>query len=728
MTHQHRTRFIVHTGTTSLAILLALGAPAASAAPSPSNTVTGSASATPSASVTATEHSSESASPETESSMSSSATTSSAPQGTKTSTAEPTSTLERALKSPIHSSAAAQSSSPTPTPTVSASASVSATPNASSQPTNSPKPTSTASQSATSTASASTSATPTPSANAASIFALQGATAVRPGESWSASIANIADQQQVAVQLIAADGSKNSTIDCAVENQPHTATVSCKVPASQKAGKYTVQITTLDQQGQPVVKDGKELIDSTHSVYIADVDQNYNPQVLAQYPVTAAGYVMPIAGGGYEPNSRITLRATSPTGEQLAGITFTPWVDNGVPSVEDLNHAKDTLTVTTDDQGTFKAYVLTNPYMSSSSVKIIAEDTKNNISAIDTLGVLGESVAELFTSVDSIVAGENQTLTVTGKKFAPSYANYPVALQLVRDGQVVTEQSIELSKPTGQDLWSSFDGVTLSDTQKLEAGEYSLQAVVPEDPSIPQEFRGRLLARKTFTVTAPNAQPSATAQPTVPVPSPSASTPAEPEPSASVTSAAPEPVASATAKESAQPAQTTVPEPQQSAEASEPVATAEATPTAQQPQPTASASEPAELKRSQQPIMQTAPLIKQEKKPEATESALDQNPTWIQASSIKAEDPRVEKEINQQLKSSVLSAQGSKNAQGRFDPSNGDTLPGGVNAAHNASAVVNLNKSTPWWPIVLLLVVALMIGAVTGMFISRSAKSQDDES
>lgn len=712
MTSHSRPRFVINTGTASLALLLAVSAPSAMAAPSTSASPSASTSASPNASASETAQPSPTPTSAATTTVTSSTTASEAPTPSPAavpSSPTPTSTLEKASKAPASSATAASPSSST-TP-----ASPSATPTASSTP-----------QQNKTSAPVVPGNSPTPSPTAVSPVQLVAATAARPGQTYQGEISGIPEKQHIAVSLISPNGAKEDALPCTVDGQTPSATFKCEIPQNQKNGKYALHIAFLDEQNKPVQNNGQPVIDTSHTVYIADVDKDYNPQILAQYPVTAAGYVMPIAGGGYEPNSTVTISALNETGQKIPGVTFTHWVDNGTPSTDDLSGAQDTLTVQTDATGAFKAYVITSPYMSSASVKITAEDAKNKISVADTLGILGESAAELSTSVDSIVAGDNQTVSISGTKFAPSYANYPVTLQLVQNGKVITDEPIELSGPSGDNLWSSFDAVALTDTASLEAGSYTLQAVVPNDSNVPAEYRGRLLAQKAFTVTAPVLTPPTTSTPTDPVtpqPSPVETTSAPvPEPTSSPVSDQPVPTASAqptagTPAETSEPAQ---PSPTASASAARPAETAEPVPE--------NRSEPAVLERSNTPVVKTVPLIKQEKKPEATESALDQNPTWIQASSIKAEDPRVQKEPNQQLKSSVLNAQGSKNAEGRFDPTNGSSLPGATDAANNASAVVNLNKSVPWWPILLLLVVALIIGTLTGMFISRTAKNQDGES
>lgn len=728
MTSHSLSRFVINTGTASLALLLAVGAPSALAEPSSSASVSSTSSPSASASQTPAPSESptvsESASAPPSASAKESATQTPAPA--VPSSPQPTSTLEKASKAPATSAAASASSAPATAPSSAAS---------------SPSATPTSSGKASAVSSSPTQQnTPVPSAaqekdtqQEQPKVQVQADTAVRPGETYQGTILQIPEKQHVTLRLLSPAGTTEDALPCTVQGQGSSATFNCEIPKNLKSGKYTLEIAFLDEQNQPVQNNGQPVIDTSHRVYIADVDKNYNPQILAQYPVTAAGYVMPIAGGGYEPNSTVTISALDDAGQQIPGVSFTGWVENGVPSTEALAGAQDTLTVQTDANGAFKAYVVTNPYMSSSSVKITATDTKNKISSTDALGILGESVAELSTSVESIVAGDNQPVTISGSKFAPSYTNYPVLLQLVRDGQVITDEKVELAGPSGDNLWSSFDAVTLTDTASLEAGEYSLQAVVPNDGSIPVEFRGRVLASKALTVTAPVVNPSPTASPSESAsPEPSSPATGEPQPTASgepspaqpaepVATDKPEPVASA---ETSEPAQQ--PQPQEPTPTSAAPTPSESTVTAEPEAP--ASSEPAVLERSNTPVMETVPLLKQEKKPEATESALNQNPTWIQASSIKAEDPRVEKEPNQQLKSSVLNAQGSKNAQGRFDPTNGSSLPGATDAANNASAVVNLNKSLPWWPILLLLVVALLIGTVTGMFISRTSKNQDDAS
>ncbi|MFW0111236.1 hypothetical protein [Rothia sp. P5766] len=424
--------------------------------------------------------------------------------------------------------------------------------------------------------------------------------------------------------------------------------------------------------------------------------------IVARYPITAAGYVMPIAGGGYEPNSEVQVSALDENNNPIPGITFATWAAESTPSAGDLDNAAGTLKVTTDADGFFSAYLITSPYMSSASVNLVAQDEKTQVSASDRLGILGESVARLGTSVGSIVAGEDVTVEISGDQFAPSYKDYPVTLQLVRGGEVITRQDIELSRPTGDSLWSSFQKVTLEQTASLEAGEYSIQAIVPTQDNIPVDFQGRLLASKAFSVVPAKTEPPVITDPTLPA-EPVPGDPAEPVPGDPVEPDLPaEPDPAETAEPTREAEEKPLPDPSEDAETV--------------PAPSIV---PAEA--------QVRPVIEQEKEPEPTETPIDQNPTWIQTSSIKAEDPRVAQEPNKQLKSSVLNAQGTKNVEGRINPRSGVAAPEGTNAAEGATAVVNLNKSAPKWPVLLLILVALGVGAFTGVSIAKTAKATDSK-
>ncbi|WP_185173606.1 hypothetical protein [Rothia nasimurium] len=517
---------------------------------------------------------------------------------------------------------------------------------------------------------------------------------VKPGEIFKGSVENVPESTHITASLIPAQELEADPVECSVSGESPVQTFECAVPEEQKTGKYTLEIRLLDDKNQPVLVNGAEVIDTLQSVVVADGTKEYSPLLVVQYPITAAGYVMPVAGGGYEPNSEVLVSALDENNNPIPGITFATWAAGSTPSAGDLDSATGTLKVTTDADGFFNAYLITSPYMTSATVNVVAQDEKNQISASDQLGVLGESVAKLGTSVDSIVAGEDAIVEISGDQFAPSYKDYPVTLQLVRGGEIIASQDIELSRPTGDSLWSSFEKVTLKQTASLEAGEYSIQAVVPSQDNIPVEFQGRLLASKTFNVVPAEAQPPVITDPTLPV-EPVPGDPVEPD-----LPAEPEPVE--TAEPTGDTEELPLPAPSESVETI--------------PAPI---TDPTEA--------QVTPVIEQEKAPEPTETPIEQNPTWIQTSSIKAEDPRVVEETNQQLKSSVLNAQGTKNIEGRINPQAGVVAPEGANTANGATAVVNLNKSTPKWPVLLLILIALGVGAITGVSIAKTARATDSK-
>lgn len=570
------------------------------------------------------------------------------------------------------------------------------------QPTSSPSVSTTAEPSSEATTPAPTQE-PTPSPTEEPIdLKIEADTAVRPGEVFNVQVTNIPPAYQVSARLLPPAGASGEPIDCNVDNEEGAASVTCTVPEQQAPGKYTLEVKLLNEDGTPVLRDEAEVVDTSHSVYVADVPPSYDPQVLVQYPVTTSGYVMPLVGGGYAPDSEVTLNALGADGQPVPGITFAAKSDSGLPTVADMDAAQTSLKVKTDSQGMFRAYIITSPYMGSSSVEIKATDEQNDFFAVDALGILGESVAELSPSVSTFVTGEVSELELSGTKFAPSYKNYPVQLQLVRDGNVISDGTIDLNRPTGNDLWSSFSDVKLTGLSNLEAGDYQIRALVPDAPEVPSEFRGRLLATTALSITAPAPQPTASEAPEEPAPTdapaPLPTNEAEPVPAPTESLPVDEPSAAPTPDD---------------AEVTE-VATE-----APEPAPTSVPQEPA----AQEPAPVAQPVFEQPRRAESTPSALEQNPAWLQASSIRPEDPRVERESNQELKSSVLNAQGTKDAEARFDPDAGLNDPlTTADSADVSSAVVSLNSSRPWWPIGLLVLAALTVGAVTGAAITKSTR------
>lgn len=525
---------------------------------------------------------------------------------------------------------------------------------------------------------------------------------VKPGEVYAGSVDGIPEGKHIAVSLVPGEGLESDSVSCSVGGGSPSQTFECSVPQGQISGRYTLEVRLLDGNNRPVTVDGAEVIDTSHSVMVVDASKEYSPQLVAQYPITAAGYIMPIAGGGYKPHSEVVIRGLDAEGNPVPGVTFAERPSDGVSPVAELDSAGATLKVTTDANGFFSAYLVTSPYMTSSTVNVVAQDEKTKVSASDHVGVLGESVARLRISTDTVVAGEDDAVEISGNQFAPFYKNYLVTLQLVRDGQVITSQDIELSSPSGEDLWSSFEKTTLTQTASLEPGEYSIQAVVPRQDKIPVEFRGRLLASKTFTVTSPDAVPPLTANPT---------NPAEPLPGDPVETGAP------TSNES------TVPDNSEPTETEElGGGEAQSTPIPVPSESTGAVPEPEEAIVAEGLV---APAIEQTLPPEPTEPTINQNPAWVQTSSIKADDPRVIQEPNPHLKSSVLSAQGAKSVEGRVNPQSLVEAPGSVSPVNGATAVVNLNRSTSKWPVLVLLLVALGVGAVTGAFISKTTRATD---
>lgn len=544
-----------------------------------------------------------------------------------------------------------------------------------------------------------------------------GSLAAKPGESYAGAVEGVPGGTHVSVSLVPADGLKADPVSCAVAGQAPSQTFECAVPKGQLHGEYTLNVRLLDKNNQPVIADGTEVADTSYNVMVAEPSKEYNPQIVAQYPVTAAGYIMPIAGGGYEPYSEVTMRGLDAAGKPVSGVTFAARPSGSVPSVAELDAAESTLTVTTDANGFFSAYLMTSPYMTSTTVSVVAQDQKTQASAWDRVDILGDSATRLNTSVGTIVAGEDVTVEISGDQFAPSYKNYPVTLQLVRDGQVVASQDVELLPPSGEGLWSSFEKTTLTQTASLKAGEYSLQAIVPHQVSIPAEFRGRLLASKAFTVTSPDALPAATATPT---PSAQSAKPAKPA-------------------QTTQPAKTVVPLPGGLVKVG---VTAFREPRVSALKPVESGGEYpqsifAPLSSGNPWIIPglgnalsaenlVLPVIKQMLAPQTTERTISQNPAWVQTSSIKADDPRVIHEPNQHLKSSVLNAQGTKSVQGSIDSQSLADAPDGVSSVSDTATLVNLNKPSSMWPVLVLVLVALGVGIVTGASISKTTSRAAD--
>ena len=250
---------------------------------------------------------------------------------------------------------------------------------------------------------------------------------VRPGETLEGVVTNIPEGNHITAELVSESGQK--VLSCDVTIVEGASKVTCDVPENYDGGTYLLRIHLLDGNDQPVVVGDKEVVDSSQTVQIADVPADYNPRVVAQYPITAAGYVMPIAGAGYEKNSQITISATDVNGNPIPSATFISTSDSKTPTVEDLRNSSGTLTVSTDENGDFKAYMVLSPYMTSGVVNIVAHDEKNNISTSDSIIVLGESVAEISTSVESIEADKAVEIEIEGDKFAPSYTQYPVAIE-----------------------------------------------------------------------------------------------------------------------------------------------------------------------------------------------------------------------------------------------------------------------------------------------------------
>lgn len=527
---------------------------------------------------------------------------------------------------------------------------------------------------------------------------------MRPGEVLEGVVTNIPDGNHVTAELASESGEK--VLSCEVDVVEDISKVTCDVPENYDGGTYVLRVHLLNERNQPVVVGGKEVVDISQTVKIADLPADYSPRIIAQYPVMAAGYVMPITGTGYEKNSQVTISSVGANGNPVSSATFALATGSKTPTVEDLRNSVGTLTVSTDENGEFKAYMVLSPYTTSGVVNMVAHDEKNNISTSDSVIVLGESVAEINTSVESIEANKAVEIEIEGDKFAPSYTQYPVALQLVRGDEVILSEDINLLPPLADSLWSSFNGVVLTLPEGLSAGDYQIQAVVPDYENIPAEVRGRPLATRNLTVTEKQLveQPSSES----PAPLPSVDSPVlipsteETVPTSELPTLEPVPVESDGVKTT---------EDSQAEHGAETSAT---------PVPVDATEE-----EETAVAVRTAPYITQKQEtPEPAESPLDQNPVWLQASSIKPDDPRVEKESNQQLKSSVLQAQGSKNAESRFDPSAGTDVSQSEGGP-SESVVVNVDKSTLWWPIVLLIAVALGVGIFTGSFISRSTRKND---
>lgn len=461
----------------------------------------------------------------------------------------------------------------------------------------------------------------------------------------------------------------------------------------------------FDSNSEPAVVDGTEAVEASRSVVVAGDFKGSSPQFVAQYPVTAAGYVMPIAGSGYEPLTEVVISGLGADGNPVAGITFVAWSGDGAPTVTVLDDAQATLRVTTDATGSFSAYLMASPYMASATVDIVAVDEKSQLSVADRVDVLGESAAQLNTSVDGIVAGEDVDVQISGHRFALSYKDYPVTLQLMRDGKIVTSQSVELSKPVGDGSWSSFGGVMMKQMESLEAGAYFIEAVVPDQEGVPSQFRGRVLASKAFTVTSADVQQSSAPVDFV-APSPGKSVePGQPKP---VDSA---PTVTATPPADAAPTTTEIPP----ADAPVPLLPFETADTSGEQGGFPSAPAPVTFVMEQKPVS------------DAHVPAVDQNPAWIQTSSIRADDLRMTQEPNQKLKSSVLNAQGAKSVEGRINLQAGVAAPDGGSPMGGTATSVNLSKSTAYWPVLVLLLVALGVGSVTGAFISKATRANDSK-
>lgn len=705
MTPKHHSHLSRKVGSTSLALALTLGASAAGA--TPSSTYSQLQSFVPNVSTTSPASPSPTSMTNTESPLPS--TFADDTKSSREEAEEPSQTVSptdahQGTPETTETTAPAKHDQPTPSPDISATSDASST-------TTPPAP------------------TQEPTANPTEEpidLKIEANSAVRPGELFNVQVTNIPPTYQVSVRLLPPAEVSDEPIECGLESEEGTTeegttNVTCTITDQQTPGKYTLEVKLLDEDGAPILRNGVEVVDTSRSVYIADVPSNYNPQVLVQYPVTASGYVMPVVGEGYAPDSEISLNALGANGQPVPGITFVVGSDRNLPTVADMDAAQTSLKVKTDSQGMFRAYIITSPYMGSSSVEIMARDEQNNFFAADTLSILGESVAELTPSPSSFVAGEINDLNLSGNKFAPYYKSYPVQLLLKHNGRIVSHGIIDLEPPTNGELWSSFDDVELTGLSALEAGDYQIQAFVPDIPDVPTDFKGRLLASTQFSVTSPAAQPSVSANPVKPdptdVPVPLPTDDAEPVPTHT---ALPTPLPS----DEAEP----IPAPTESIPAEEPsftptpgdVETTEVATEATERVPTNSApQEPA----AQAPEPSAQPIFEQRQRTEATPSALEQNPAWLQSSSIRPEDPRLEREPNQELKSSVLNAQGTKEAEARFDPNAGlnDALTS-TDSADLSSAVVNLNSSRPWWPIGLLILAALTVGALTGATIVKSTR------
>lgn len=429
-----------------------------------------------------------------------------------------------------------------------------------------------------------------------------------------------------------------------------------------------------------------------------EVEPTYAPVVLSAYPATAAGYVMPFAGGGFAPNSTVTVSAHDGEGNSVPGISFAPRNNGETPTADQMASATNTLEVTTDESGNFEVYVVTSPYMTSGRFSLYAEDSERNLNASEELTVFGESVAELTLSQTSVPVGHNAPITIAGDKFAPSFADYPVELRLVRDEETIASQTITLTHPGSSSIWSSFKDVELTLGSDLHPGNYTLQAVVPgEAGNIPEQYRNRLLAATQLSVTSQEPELPLPSESSIPAP-PESSEPADQE----IPPVAPDPE----------------PLPEETLQSP-------SIPAGEVTEQTDDVLPPESPSIAPTTEVEVVTSIRQDPAASPSESAIEQNPVWLQTSSIAPDDPRITNEPNAQLRSSVLEAQGMQENGTRLDPNLGGSLPGQVNTSDDGSAIINLNRSTPWSAILGLTGLALIIGAATGVFIARTSRTKN---
>lgn len=482
-----------------------------------------------------------------------------------------------------------------------------------------------------------------------------------------------------------------------------------------------------------------------HQVALAQAAQPVaGPSISAHYPVSAAGMTLHLEGKGFAAGAEVELYAPAEQG-QRSDVYF-------VPGLDQLETEQNRLTVRADESGKISAYASFSPYMSTSVIEVVASSPADQLEARTEITLLGNSIAQLKLSQNSIEAGNLHQLHLLANRFAPYHKDYPVQLRIVKaddpESRSISDKTVMVeTDQTGQEPWGKIKDVTLKIPAEVASGSYLVQAVVPADLAQPAGPAGRVLASTQLEITP--AQKAVDPRPEPAEPSPAA----EPSPSAEAPeqTASPSQAGEASQPETSQPSES-------SAETIEPGQAEEPSPAIESAQPTEETSsspeqEPAKAGESSQtgtesgqlaeaspaledqelqqqlPLAQPVPEFEQESSKKTgndEQEEIKQEPVWLQSSSVSPQDPRLQGESDSELRSSVLNSLGAKQVEssGLVSPSLLGNLGKDEAAAENQEDQAVLLAATegglPLMPIALLTLAALAIGGVTGVLIAHT--------